>query len=95
MNIGLDYDDTFTRDPLGWAEFCRFMQSRGHAVFLVTWRAPDETEEDIEILKAKLDGVHFTTRKAKEKYMYEQGIRIDVWIDDNPRAILHTMEGWE
>lgn len=95
MNIGLDYDDTYTRDPMIWNNFVAMSRSRGHKIYLVTWRTPEETEPIIEHLKANLDGVHFTSRKAKEKYMYSQGIRIDVWIDDNPSAILYTMQGHE
>lgn len=98
MNIGLDYDDTFTRDPAGWAAFINMMRSRGHEVFIVTWRTPEETIEvtcSMHYWKANDSGIYSTSRKAKEKFMFEQGICIDVWIDDNPRAILHTMEGWE
>lgn len=94
MNIGLDYDDTYTRDPIAWDGFIKLMGSRGHYVYLVTWRFEDETEYNIEILRNELDGVYFTGRKAKEKFMYAQGIRIDVWIDDNPWAVVNTMEGY-
>lgn len=95
MVIGMDYDDTYTRDPKSWNAFIMVMQASGHKVYLVTWRTPQECDQGIRDVSRILDGVHFTSRKAKEKYMYDQGIRIDVWIDDNPYAILHTMEGWE
>ena len=92
MNIGLDYDDTFTRDPIGWAAMASFMRQRGHKVYLVTWRDAEETNEDIQTLTKNLDGVYFTSRTGKERFMYAQGIRIDVWIDDNPRAIIQDMD---
>lgn len=98
MRIGLDYDDTFTRDPQGWANFVNMMYSRGHLVYIVTWRTPEESKEvacDMQYWKVNDVGIYSTSRKAKEKFMFEQGVCIDVWIDDNPRAILHTMEGWE
>ncbi|MGZ8888080.1 MAG: hypothetical protein ACXW1D_00825 [Halobacteriota archaeon] len=94
MNIGLDYDDTYTRDPIAWDTFIKLMCSRGHYVYIVTWRFEDETELNIDILNNETDGVYFTGRRAKEKFMYERGIRIDVWIDDNPRAITTSMEGY-
>lgn len=95
MNIGLDYDDTYTRDPEVWDAFITLMRARGHKVYLVTWRfeaelGPVRTHH----LQYKVDEIHATGRQAKEKHMFEQGICIDVWIDDNPRAILHTMEGY-
>lgn len=99
MNIGMDFDDTFTRDPEGWATFMRLMAGRGHNVYITTWRCPGaeaaEVIASMAYYKTCDAGIYCTSRKAKEKYMFEQGICIDVWIDDNPRAILHTMEGWE
>lgn len=97
MNIGLDYDDTYTRDPIAWDYFINFFKQRGHYVHIVTWRNDLECEEirhDLQLMH-RVDGLYATARKAKEKYMYDQGIRIDVWIDDNPHTILNTMEGWE
>jgi hypothetical protein len=46
-----------------------------------------------EALDGKVHGFYFTAGKGKEKFMYAQGIRIDVWVDDNPRAIIQSMEG--
>jgi len=95
MNIGFDYDDTYTRDPIAWIQFIKLFQQRGHYVFLTTWRTPSECNDlDVELLEV-IDGVYPTSRMAKEKFMAKQGIRIDVWIDDNPWAVTHTMEGWE
>ena len=94
MNIGLDYDDTYTRDPKMWTAICMLMQTSGHQVYLVSWRTPQESNQEIRNLAAFLDGAYFTSRKAKEKYMYDQGIRIDILIDNNPHAIFNTMEGW-
>lgn len=98
MNIGLDFDDTFTRDPAGWAEFVKLFEKRGHKVYIVTWRNEPECIEvtcEMNYWQVPCEGIYPTSRKAKEKFMFAQGICIDVWIDDNPRAILHTMEGHE
>lgn len=86
MNISLDYDDTFTRDPIGWLEFIKLMQSRGHKVMCVTMRHEYQgyvVKEDL----AKHVEIFFTGHKAKEKFMYDRGIRIDVWVDDMPWAV--------
>jgi hypothetical protein len=101
MNIGLDYDDTYTRDPATWDKMIELFQLAGHKVYIVTWRFGRDdaygNEGDIVVhdLSEKADGIYFTGRQAKQKYMFSKGIRIDVWIDDNPSAILHTMQGFE
>lgn len=92
--IGLDYDDTFTRDPVGWAEFVKMMLARGHEVMIVTWRTPEEAVEvghDMNYWKLPVP-VYATSRKAKMKYMFEQGICIDVVIDDNPNSWTTSMQ---
>ena len=94
MNISLDYDDTYTRNPELWDMIVRQFQAKGDKVFLVTWRFPDEEVPGITKLRATLSGIHFTCRTAKEKYMFDQGINIHVWIDDNPRSIIQSMEGY-
>lgn len=93
MNIGLDYDETYTRDPGAWDAMISLFRARGHCVYLVTWRYLDECGPVVRDLDGKVDGIFPTGRKGKEKYMYGQGIRIDVWIDDNPSAILRPMAG--
>lgn len=94
MNIGLDYDDTFTRDPWMWTGIIRIMRQAGHRVYIVTWRSESESTEIYSKLGDKLDGIYPTNRKAKKKFMEAQGIIIDVWIDDMPLAILQDMESY-
>lgn len=94
MNIGMDFDDTYTRDPKAWNDFIRSFRSRGHKVYIVTWRFESESNDLYLNLGNFVDGIYPTGRLAKEKFMYSKGIRIDVWIDDNPSAILNTMEGF-
>lgn len=94
MNIGLDYDDTFTRDPIGWTAVVKLLVSRGHLVYIVTWRNDEEAKEvfaEMQYWQADIEGIYATDRKAKEPFMFAKGIRIDVWIDDNPRAVIQSM----
>ncbi len=60
-------------------------------VYLVTMRydVPYEADEVREALRDKVDGFFFTGRKAKQKFMFDQGISIDVWIDDMPFFVLN------
>lgn len=91
MNIGLDYDDTYTRDPATWDKIIAILRAAGHKVYVVTWRFEMEMPPVYAALTGKVDGFYATARQAKEQYMYTQGIRIDVMIDDNPRAWLVPM----
>lgn len=95
MNIGLDYDDTYTRHPLMWDKVIDVMRKAGHKVYIVTWRSESECVEVYEALDGKVHGVYSSDRRAKQAYMYSQGILIDVWIDDNPSAIIKDMETYQ
>lgn len=92
MNIALDFDDTITRDEIAWEHFCKYFISRGHNVYIVTWRDEEQGEEVMKYWQDKVTEIHCTDRVSKEKYMYSKGIRIDVWIDDMPSAILFGRE---
>lgn len=84
MNIGLDFDNTYTRDPACWNDIIdRFIQSE-HNVYVVTMRTPEEGREVRELLQNRVQGIFFTSRKAKQPYMFERGISVDVWVDDCP-----------
>lgn len=85
MNLSLDYDNTYTRDPWAWNGFIRMFREMGHKIYVVTMRY-EENEGHIvkKELADKVDGIFFTSRKAKKSFMFEQGISIDVWIDDIP-----------
>ena len=83
MNIALDYDDTYTRDPRLWDAFISVAKARGHTVVFVTMRHP---HEPIEVSDDHT--VHYTGRKAKKQFMDDRLDQIDVWIDDSPHWIL-------
>jgi hypothetical protein len=87
MNISLDYDETYTRDPIAWDEMIKLFRSRGHTVYVVTMRhgfPSDEAYGPSVALREKVDAIFYTGRKAKKPYMEDQGLWIDVWIDDMP-----------
>lgn len=84
MNIGLDFDNTYTRDPEAWNDFIDRFQQSGHNVYVVTMRHKQEGREVEEALAKRVDGIFFTGRKGKQKFMFDRGISIDVWIDDMP-----------
>lgn len=97
MNLSLDYDGTYTRDPQAWNTFIQNMQREGHVVYCVTMRYPSGHEKDPTGREAApverdlghlVDAIHFTGRKAKKDFMFQRGICIDVWIDDQPSFVL-------
>ena len=95
MNIGLDYDDTYTLDPNFWDIFVKMAKANGHGVFLTTMRSPLECTELPDALTHELTGIVPTSRQAKEKAVRALGITIDVWADDQPKAIHQSaLEVW-
>ena len=90
MNISLDYDDTYTRDPVLWNSFIESCINRGHIVYCVTARALYESDDVFETI-AKLIGRNkciFVNHASKRDFMKRVGIQIDVWIDDNVDSIV-------
>ncbi len=78
--IALDYDKTWTADPILWENFAASALRRGHQVLCMTMRRPDEAIEiPIQII--------YTSRRAKADYAKEIGLKIDIWIDDSPHWI--------
>lgn len=88
MIIALDWDDTYTRDPAAWNEFIDLMQRNGHTVYCVTVRYRSEARCVYEALESRVDGIFCTGRKAKRPFMFERGLNVSVWVDDEPGWIL-------
>jgi hypothetical protein len=89
MNIGLDFDDTYTRDPAAWNEFIHTFTARGHKIYCTTFRFPEQSQQVYDSLGKVIgnENCYFTSYTAKRKYMQTMGIMIDVWIDDQPILI--------
>ena len=80
MIIALDYDGTYTADPVLWDGFIGYAKAAGHTVVMATMR--HEPEEPIE---HEVDcRVIYTGRQAKRAYLAAFGIAPQIWIDDNP-----------
>lgn len=94
MNIALDFDDTFTRDPDFWLKFVLMCRMSGHTLYCVTARGSQSSQEVFDQLGQYIgnDHCYFTNMQAKKPYMFRQGISIDVWIDDNPWFIVNGVD---
>ena len=84
MNLSLDYDNTYTRDPNFWNDFIALAKRNGHTVYCVTLRSPSEGKDVEAQLADKVERILYTSRKAKQPFCFAQGISIDVWLDDMP-----------
>lgn len=81
--IGVDYDDTYTDMPELLEAFMQSATRAGHQVFIVTYRTPADTiKSDWEVF--------YTSGTPKARYMREQGLDVDIWIDDYPELIGET-----
>jgi hypothetical protein len=89
MNISLDFDDTYTRDPKMWDNFINLARLFGHNVYCVTFRFPEQSEQVYDTIGKVIgnDSCYFTSYNAKRPFMQSKGIMIDVWIDDMPILI--------
>ena len=87
MMLALDYDDTYTRDPVFWDLVIALAKSRGHSVICATMRYPHEGAEVWDALGGKVEDIVFTERKAKHGAVYEAGYMPSVWIDDSPNFV--------
>lgn len=82
LKIALDYDGTYTADPVLFDLFVEAAHQLGHQVTIVTMRYPHE-----EIRHAPCEVV-YTSRKAKSTVF-----QADIWIDDKPHWLLNDALG--
>lgn len=94
IKIAVDYDETITKDPNGWTQIMQLMHKLGMKVYIVTYRNNRESS-DLDYLLASdfIESVVFTARNGKKQFCENLGIYIDIWIDDNPISITHTLLG--
>lgn len=86
--IALDFDDTYTSDPVLFGEFAKLAKDRGHYVMVVTYRRASYGVSDIE---AALPGVEIVTTEGQQKrqYLLDNGFpEPSIWIDDMPELIV-------
>jgi hypothetical protein len=84
--LALDYDDTFTADPILWEHFINKVKERGHSVTFVTSRGYHHSNDynaDIkqDAKRLNIDIVFCFGESKAAKF------KADVWIDDTPLAI--------
>jgi hypothetical protein len=83
--VAIDYDQTYTLDPPAWDAVVETLRSAGHVVYCVTCRR-DTAENRAEVDAGDM-AVWFTGLAPKKWYMEKRGIKVDVWVDDDPRCV--------
>jgi hypothetical protein len=84
MNIAIDYDGTWDRDPNMWQDFASRARRSSHKVYVVTLR---NSQQSVGKAAAFVDGVVYCALKPKRETCRANGIKIDIWIDDMPETI--------
>ena len=87
--IALDYDETYTADPVLWQNFIANAKHRGHSVIIATMRYPQEGAEIEQELGATVEKIVYTSRKAKYDEVQRQGFYPSIWVDDSPHFLFH------
>ena len=87
MVLSLDYDNTFTRDPLFWTDFLEMCHRHGHVVYGVTMRYESEKDDMDPRYLNGCYAVVFTSRQFKKDFCKKHGLNVDVWVDDMPEAL--------
>ena len=96
MKIALDYDNTYTADPVLWNTFIQAAFQQGHQVFIVTARNEQlDKNETLQQLNDAGVRVIYCDGVAKKHIavMISQHVpdfKIDIWIDDKPESIFQN-----
>lgn len=94
LTIAIDFDDTLTADPVLWGNFISDARSKGHRVLCVTARrSTEENHQEIQEFCDQWDIRHlpviFSALGSKLSTMERRGIKVDVWIDDDPARLVN------
>lgn len=84
--FAIDYDATWTADPVAFAAFAQVLRSRGHRVLIVTARDSGHAEVEREC-GPHVDRVLLSRRTPKREYCEDNGERVNIWIDDRPWSV--------
>jgi hypothetical protein len=90
VNIALDFDDTYTRDPAMWDAFIAMVKDRGHDIRIVTFRKSTMRDPALDWLSQYIP-VIYTEYTQKRQFTNKMGWMVDVWIDDSPEFIVNPV----
>lgn len=88
MNIALDFDDTYTRDPIFWDVFIATAKLYGHDIRIVTFRKSTMRDDALDKINIPVIYTEYTQKRA---FTNKMGWIVDVWIDDSPEFIVNPV----
>lgn len=88
--IAVDFDETISDNEGAWLQVMLLLERQGYHVVVCTWRTPTTYPEDLKFLVDKGFKVYYTSGQAKQTYMASLGVKVSIWIDDNPWSILNS-----
>ena len=83
--IAIDYDGTWTLDPIMWNVVCNILQNYGFLVIMVTERKVENRIKDDTI--PSLMQIIYTSKILKKEAALAAGYKVDIWIDNSPGSI--------
>ena len=81
MKVAMDYDNTFTANPVAWTKVIEVLRAHGTELFCITSRFPNVPINDMPM------PVYYTCGQQKWEFAQERGLAVDIWIDDIPSCI--------
>lgn len=91
--FSFDFDNTISRDPEGMLWVMDLLRRRGHDVIVCTARLNDLHTEDFDFIRERGYKVYWSNHQSKNDYLRSVGIKVDVWVDDCPDAVLNDYHG--
>lgn len=90
MKIALDYDLTYSADPVLWREFISLAKAAGHDIRIVTARDVRLDRTGGIVFAEQFVEVIYCGGVAKKWFCerFVEDFSPDVWIDDKPESIL-------
>lgn len=88
MLIAIDFDETLTADSQLWSRFIASAKSLGHRCICITARR--RTEDNVDSIRQWMTThgvdlpVYYTGLASKVEYARKAGLKVDIWIDDDP-----------
>lgn len=88
MIIAIDYDNTYTGDPITFNGIIDLFKAAGHTVVCVTGRdANSVMAEPVVNSIGKLVPIVFAGKEWKRDAAIKRGYNVNIWIDDIPEMV--------
>jgi len=81
ITVAIDYDETFTTCRKTWTAVIELLRQSGANVICISARFPNCPIPDFP------GQVYYACGQLKGEYAEDNGIKVDVWIDDWPSCI--------